>query len=358
MSTPSLPSHFKRKTALTWALLSTLLAGLAGAGIIYVLSGHVRTDVAFVGAQLYEIKSPVTGLISGLSLKEFQTAATDHAAFHVDADALYPEAIKTLLIEREKTRLELESHEVSTKVAKNLIKQRQNALSAARSAYDNAEAVNKRAVALRKQSLISVAEADAAALAAQTAAAQHQDAKLLFESAQLELDFASHQQQIIMTKLAQVEQELQTVESKERRTVVTLDRATAIAKVFKVDGQWVEQGETIAQGYALSDTWVDAYIDEQDLVNIKIGSAAEVTFDSLPDTPAIGVISAISPVGGGILSPLSPNYSSGHVLRVTQRYIARIPLSSLKPKHAEDQTPHYSTLILPGMSARVHIQIP
>ena len=124
---------------------------------------------------------------------------------------------------------------------------------------------------------------------------------------------------------------------------ITIPPLSTITKVNAFKGSVLKVGDNILQFMKKDDYFITAYFSETELNRLKKEKPVRVQFDAHPDLFYTGTVKFVSPVGGAYLSPVSPNYTSGHITRVTQRIPVRV---SINPNE------HAATLAI-GMSAKV-----
>lgn len=341
-----------------YAMLSAVLLSLSGGGLIWWQQKQISTDIAYVGTRIYEIKSPADGLIAQSALSDFTKVPSNTPLFRLTPAEHHDLNMQQHALEAEKSELSVMQLQAEIAIAELQIEKFEGQLSAVKGAVDTALSEHERIRLLYQRGVVDLT-------AAEKAAQSLRESQAALTTLQIEVKTAKKQRDALKTSVASMRAEHQIASRKqeaERRNAALSEVAAptelTIAKVFHSTGEWVEQGQLLAHAYNANDLWIDAYFDESDLARLATGQHVQVTFDSL-DATFSGTIDSISSVGGAILSPLSPNYSSGHVIRITQRYIARIPLSSLRSadEFTEPQ-PSLQQFIRPGMSARVDVDTP
>jgi RND family efflux transporter MFP subunit len=80
----------------------------------------------------------------------------------------------------------------------------------------------------------------------------------------------------------------------EKHTIVSRFDGYVTAELTEI-GQWVKQGDPVAEVVALDEVEVIAQVVEQYVPNIRVGMAVSVQIPALPGSPFAGVVSAIVP---------------------------------------------------------------
>ena len=91
-------------------------------------------------------------------------------------------------------------------------------------------------------------------------------------------------------------------------------------------GDLMTAGTTVADVTPLDTVWVDANFTERQVVGIRLGQAARLTFDSYPGQVVQGRVTGVSPVTGGRLSAVTPDNTTGNYTKVVQRVPVRIAI--------------------------------
>lgn len=348
----------KNKHARIAALGVACVIIAVGAALIQYSKTHIGTDIAYVGAQIVEIKSPSDGFLRAEHLQDNHIFQKGDSIFLIDADTLDYEAIRKLEIQLENNKFVLREMETALSLAEMDVKKTKAILDYTQQHVDYANIEYQRQLHLQHKGLNGASLMGLATLKYQEATSNLITAKLTNETAVLQV---SQQQQRIKMATLQLNKAILEIEIAKKRLLrnqIISQNNIIVAKTLRVNGDWISQGDIVFYGYDNENTWVDAYIDERHINQITPGMTARVEFDSINNATYEGTISSVSSVGGGVLAPLSPNYSSGHVLRVTQRYVAKIPINTLRCVQCPPSISNQPPVVKPGMSAHAHIQIP
>ena len=96
--------------------------------------------------------------------------------------------------------------------------------------------------------------------------------------------------------------------------------------------------------------WLQANFKESQVDKIAIGQQVDIVIDAYESSRSFtGTVEAIAAAAGAKLNLIPPNYTSGNFTRVVQRVPIRIKFNAL--------TPQLRALLIPGLSAKVSIQL-
>jgi membrane fusion protein (multidrug efflux system) len=99
-----------------------------------------------------------------------------------------------------------------------------------------------------------------------------------------------------------------------------------VTNVALKTGEYVEAGELLLAIVDTSARWVEANLKEVDLEHLRIGQAATVVLDSLPNVKWRARVASIAPVTGAEFSILPPQNATGNWVKVVQRVPVRLQL--------------------------------
>ncbi|WP_246063072.1 HlyD family efflux transporter periplasmic adaptor subunit [Paenibacillus ehimensis] len=116
-----------------------------------------------------------------------------------------------------------------------------------------------------------------------------------------------------------------------------------IVKNQAKEGQIVQPGQPLAQLVDMKKLYVTANLDETDVKNIEVGSAADITVDGDASTTLKGKVEEIGQVTNSVFSLLPSANTGGNYTKVTQKVQVKISMTN------------YSDAVLPGMNATVKL---
>src|SRR5579875_784178 len=121
--------------------------------------------------------------------------------------------------------------------------------------------------------------------------------------------------------------------------------AGTIIKNEAKSNQMVQAGQVLAQTADMSNLYITANIDENDLKKIEVGDSVDITVDGDSGTVFNGKVQEIGYATNSLFSALPSQNSSGTYTKVTQKVPVKISIQSPSSK------------VLPGMNAEVKISI-
>jgi len=114
----------------------------------------------------------------------------------------------------------------------------------------------------------------------------------------------------------------------------------------------VETGERITAGSALmsvvEEVWVVANYKETQLAKMRVGQAAMIHIDAIPDKDFRGYVDSWSPGSGSVFALLPPDNATGNFTKIVQRVPVKIRFDA-------DSIKGYEQRIVPGLSCEPSI---
>ncbi len=119
-----------------------------------------------------------------------------------------------------------------------------------------------------------------------------------------------------------------------------------IATANIVDGSYVAHGTLLASAYDLSDTYITARVDDDEVSDVHPGAPARISVDAFPGTTFTGVVTQVQDSTAGVFasSPPPGTVSRSNPQRVNQYVPVRIRLLGTGGR-----------VLLPGMNVTAHI---
>lgn len=316
-----------RRRLFLGGLALAILGGAGSYGYEWWTIGRfmVRTDDAYVQADIAAIAPKIQGYIDAIPVTENQRVAEGDVIARLD-DGDYRIALSAAESRVESQRATLKRIEAQVKAAEaavgearaqkqsadallhnaDLTAERQRALVASRSApqarLDDAESAlqQARAASIGAEAQIASAEANVAVLHAQydEAASQVQALTLAVDQARRNLDL----------------------------TVLRAPYAGVVANVAVERGDLVSPGQRLAAIVPVDQVYFEANYKETQLSGIAPGAVVHVSVDALPDAEFEGRVASVAPATGAMFSILPPSNATGNFTKVVQRVPVRITL--------------------------------
>ncbi|MBQ7941515.1 MAG: HlyD family secretion protein [Muribaculaceae bacterium] len=131
-------------------------------------------------------------------------------------------------------------------------------------------------------------------------------------------------------------------------TVITAPCDGVLGRKDIVEGQLIQQGQTIVNIVDSSDLWVVANYRETQLPNINVGAEVIISADAVPDVEYKGVVESISDATGSAFSLIPQDNATGNFVKVEQRIPIRINL--------KDNTPESISKLRAGLNVECKIK--
>lgn len=290
---------------------------VAGQVVARLADGHVRARVAQARSQLEKAK------------RELE--------------------VERLAIENERRRLSGSVRETSADFSAA-----RAGVSAAESRADEAQRQLELQQSLAARGLVPAEKARTAATELRTAEAQVQEARAAAASAGAGKDLAVvasdgiavrvKRISVLESDIASFEAELVLAESNLEATVIRAPDSGAVVRRIVQPGGSVAVGQPVIGLWVGEKIWVEAWLDEEDIARIGVGSPATVSFKSYPDREFTGVVESLG-VSTDVELP------DDQVLQPRLQRMRADPLVSVRVR-LEDSVED----LFPGMSAVVAIR--
>ncbi len=162
------------------------------------------------------------------------------------------------------------------------------------------------------------------------AIADHDRFRATLIGRQAEIDSQLKQVAVLDTQEAQLKADLRAKEAALKVAQVNLDYTRIVAPTDGVLGERkVRPGQLVSAGTQVvslvgNTVWVIANYKEMQLAKVRVGDAAEVRVDGVPDVVWTGHVDTISPGTGSQFSLLPPDNASGNFTKIAQRIPVKI----------------------------------
>ncbi|MEM7056969.1 MAG: HlyD family secretion protein [Pseudomonadota bacterium] len=308
--------QFLRKS-IRWLMRGTLLIGgpvvIAIAGLyFYVESGrYVKTENAYVKADLIIITAEVPGRVTEVAVKDNQIVKPGDVLFELESERFEIE------LTRRAAELEAAYQRVAALKARHRTKLAE--LAAAQSDAEFLRDELNRSERLRSGGTIS--EFRLLDVRRQTSQAETQIDVILQEIAEglSELggdpEMPADQHHDVLRAKAELSRAKVDLAS----TEVRAPQAAVTANLNLQVGEYVETGDPVLSLVGTDDVWVEANLKETDLTHLSVGQVATLEVDAYPGVVWDGVVSSVSPATGAEYALLPPQNASGNWVKVVQR---------------------------------------
>lgn len=280
---------------------------------IHYQSDYVMSRNAMVRGQLAEIGARFQGVVTRIEVDEGQrvTAGQILARLedrHIRADAQQAQAeldglereleVERFSILHEERRLQNQLQEATANLAAS-----EAAVEAARSRADDAQGLyeaRKSVLATGAVSGESVRDAHAksrtANALAKGARAEHAAAQAAEQRARLDADGLAIRRQrigVLEAGVSRAQARLAAAQANLESALIRAPADGAVVRRIVEPGGSVDIGAPILSLWVGDDVWVEAWLDEDDIAEVKIGSTARVTLQSFPEREFTGKVDKI-----------------------------------------------------------------
>jgi membrane fusion protein (multidrug efflux system) len=314
-----------------------LVAGLAG--YFWLTSGrYVATDNAYVSQDKVSIGADVAGRIVEVAVRENQRVKAGDVLFRIDPEP-YRIAVAQADAAIADAQVQVATLQSGLGTSAADITAARDRISAAQQDYDRQNSLMTRGFTTRvrlQQAEHELAQARAALANAQAAAAEAR-AKLSTGAA-----VPGANPRIAAARVQRAKAALDLA-----RTTVRAPVDGVISQSDRLQvGQMMVTGVPALSVVAGRGAWVEANFKETDLDRMRVGQAAEVSFDAYPSVTLKGHVASIGAGTGSEFSVLPAQNANGNGVKVTQRVPVRVAIDQPSPRP-----------MIAGLSADVRIDV-
>lgn len=346
-------------------LMIGLCIALASCYWMYQRYIHVYTDDARIAADMIDISSKSSGLLTDLKVSTGENVSTG------DSIALIDSREVQLKIQELQSNLAAIDADYNTQLAmiKMVEKLTTSALDSAKSQKTVSEATLlsagselefrtnewRRAQLLREKKMLSQQNWESAQALYRQANQNRQAAVGSVATTQaklVEAQAGQSQLNILEGDLIKLQHQRSALEMKLKQQQIqvqdfniTVPKSGIVDKIFVDTGEFIQPGRRILLMHDPNKVWVSANIKETQIRHIQIGQYVEVTVDAYPDKLFQGEVIRIGDSATSLYSLLPSTNPSGNFTKVTQRLPIKIAVKQ------EDN------LLKPGMMVEVAINV-
>ncbi|MBD9527217.1 HlyD family secretion protein [Paracoccus sp. PAR01] len=351
--TPAQTPAPKAKTGKAKRILSVLaiavlaLAGYEGWHWFSYGRFHEETDDAYLQADLIQLQARATGYVSDIMVEPNAQVVKGQVIARIDPEdyQLALERAQNSLATAKSAESQLQAQITAGKAS---IAQADAAILAAGATNDGAQKSYHRAKDLKSSSAGTQAALDAAEATAKSAAAQVKSAEAALSQAQAELtvlhakvDTARLDVRSAETAVRQAQRDLGFTEIRAPFDGVMTERQVEV-------GSFVTTGSRIGTLVPVSKVYVEANFKETQIADIHPGAQVSISVDAWPDKPLKGSVVSMTAGTGQVFSLLPASNATGNFTKVVQRVPVRIEIDPADREHLP---------LRPGMSVIAQIDI-
>ncbi len=274
----------------------------------YVISRNamVRGQLAEIGARLEGVVTRVdvdTGqrvtrgqVLARMEDRHFRAAAQQAQA---ELDGLRRELDverSSILHEERRLRNELDEAEANLSAAAAQVEAARSRADDARGAYLAREGLLPTGAVSKESVRDALAKSTTANAMTKAARAEYAAARASAARARLESDALAIRKQrigVLEASVRRAEAQLAAAQANLASAVIRAPGDGAVVRRIVEPGGSVQVGAPILSLWLGDDVWVEAWLDEDDISQVKIGSAARVTLPTFPDQEFVGTVEKI-----------------------------------------------------------------
>ncbi len=314
ITTPNnVTANLKRK-ALPAVLIGTLLAFLLPLGLwANYRSTHVVSRDAVVRSHIADVGARLDGVVKTVEVDAGDRVQAGQVVARLE-DSLYAARVTQTRSQLEKASRELEVEHLAIENERQRLASSLRGvsadLSAARAAVQASESRAEEAMRQVELQRSLVSRGLVPAERARTAETELRTAQALTAKARAEASAASAGEDLAQVesrglgvrekRVSVLESEIATLQAKVAMaeanlegTIIRAPDSGAVVRRIVQPGGSTSVGQPIISLWVGGDIWVEAWVDEDDLGNVSVGSVATVTFKSYPDREFSGVVESL-----------------------------------------------------------------
>ena len=306
-------AHFRRK-ALPVLLVAALLAFLLPLSLwINYRSTHVVSRDAVVRSHIADVGARLDGVVRTVEVDAGDRVQAGQVVARLE-DSAYAARVAQTRSQLEKAGRELDVERLAIENERqrlaSSLKGVSAELSAARAAVQAADSRAEEALrqvelqkSLVSRGLVPAERARAAETELRTAQALAAEARADASAASAGEDLArvaSNGLSVREQRISVLESEIATLQAKVAMaeanlegTIIRAPDSGAVVRRIVQPGGSTSVGQPIISLWVGGDIWVEAWVDEDDLADVSVGSPATVTFKSYPDREFSGVVESL-----------------------------------------------------------------
>ncbi|MER5170401.1 HlyD family secretion protein [Thioclava kandeliae] len=338
----SKPAGRKKKILAGVAVVAIVAVGWFG--VSWWTHGRfmVKTDDAYVQADVSLMSSKLQGYVSEIEVKSNQHVAKGDVLLRID-DGDYKIALELAQSKLPTLERTLARIDAQIAAAETSVEQAKAQLGASEAALTNAQTNAKRAKDLAARRVTSQADLDTANETLATAQANRTAAIAAIAGAEADVEVLRAERAESESSRKQLQLAVDQAQRDLEHTVIRAPYDGVVANIAIEEGELVSIGATLAAVVPDHGLYVEANLKETQLAGITPGAKATVVLDADKDHPIEGTVTSIAPATGAIFSLIPADNATGNFTKIVQRVPVRIALP-------EDQVP-----LRAGLSAEIEI---
>ncbi|MBI1173275.1 biotin/lipoyl-binding protein [bacterium] len=324
----SAPAKSGGRRRLLLAAVALVALGFAGnAGYNYWTVGRfmVRTDDAYLKADITAIAPKVQGYVRQIAVVENQKVKAGDLLMQLD-DGDYQNALRAAQSKVSTQGVTIKRIEAQVDAARSSVAEAQAQKVSDEAALRNAQTKADRLKALAQTSAATQSAVDDAVAALDQAQAAVTGASAAIAAAEANVAVLQAEQAEATSQLDSLRLDVDQAQRNLDRTVLRAPVDGTVANLAVREGDLVSAGQKIAAVVPLDAIYVEANFKETQLPGIAPGATVAVTIDALPGQTFTGTVASVAPATGAEFSLLPAQNATGNFTKVVQRVPVRISL--------------------------------
>jgi membrane fusion protein (multidrug efflux system) len=347
-----------------------ILMASAGAGVFYWIrnAAYETTDDAQIKGNIYSVRGGVTAYLNKICFRDNQRVEKGDTLFVFDtaflvarvmqARAALQNARAGLSISDIQSLSNLQHADASLQTALS----GKDAIASANAQLTKAQNDFSRDEELLKINAITQVQYDGDKATLEQARAsyiqsvhQQRAASLTSTGLKSQAEAAHHQITAAMALVEEREAALQLAEEELSHAFVLAPCTGIVTKRSVDESQYVLAGQSLCTVVDEQHLWITANFKETQLRKIKPGQSVNIRVDAYPGLELKGKVQSLGGATGDAFSLIPPDNATGNFIKVTQRFPARIQITSFSEANNKPDGQIDFTLF-PGLSAFVKVK--
>lgn len=331
------------------AVVLVAICALAWFGWWFLHRNDVKTDDAYVRADIGQIAPRVTGTVAKVFVSDNDHVDKGDVLFTLDPadfNSALAKAVANLEAARASYNASQKDLAVTRQTSSADIDSAKAALDAARAEARRAEADAARYRALYKKHEVSQQQLDQKNTQAKSAKSQASQARAQLAQAKASPDriqLKKAKASSAHAKIAQAKAQVEQARLNLSYTEIRAPHAGKIAKKSIVAGSQISAGQA-AMALVENDPWVVANYKETQIGRLRPGQPVSIEIDAYPDHEFDGRVESIQPGSGVTFSLLKPQNATGNFVKIVQRVPVKIVFSKPDQLKGLDISPGLSVV--------------
>jgi membrane fusion protein (multidrug efflux system) len=327
----SLSSQLSRKTVLLGAFALLLVGGAWGSARLVFKSGSETTNDAYVTADYTLVAPRVAGQIAEVLVDDNQVVKAGQLLARID-DRDYRAALASAEGDVEVATAAVRDLDATIAQHPALVAQAQATLRSDQAAVVFARANDTRYRHLSAGGAGTVEEQQHAVTALEQQQAGHDRDRAALVAAEQQLDVLRAERDKALGALARAQAALDQARLNLSYTEIRAPIAGMVGQRSVRVGAFIGVGAPLLAVVPLSQAYVIANFQENQLAHMRPRQPARITVDSYPGLVLKGHVDSLAPATGVAFAPIAPDNATGNFTKVVQRLPVKITIDPGQPE--------------------------